>query len=276
MTAAAGIHDPAQTVSFNPGDVLQIYIHDTPDGFRADVLDLTSGVSGSMTASIANGFAQVNFDPTATVCSTTPYAFHPMYATSSEHTRVVWAAHSYNPAFLDEIGHFEWCDAMAFEFGPCALAGASDPGDLDRDDNVCADNAGFPGLPRVTACEATESDFDGVPYLASLWPGGTKDSDDDHRLRPQPVAFTSPLFVDDHDRLRNYKRVAFEADIPAITSNPPCSHRTGVGCTVPPPGAQFYPIYSAAEIFPGVCGWQEGGGHIRGTINNLGGTSTAE
>ena len=62
-----------------------------------------------MTASVANGFAQVNYDPTAATCTQTPYAFHPMYATSSEHTRVPWAAHSYNVAFADEIGHFEYC-----------------------------------------------------------------------------------------------------------------------------------------------------------------------
>jgi hypothetical protein len=43
----------------------------------------------------------------ASTCIQTPYAFHPMYATSSEHTRVPGAAHSYNVAFSDEIGHFE-------------------------------------------------------------------------------------------------------------------------------------------------------------------------
>jgi hypothetical protein len=128
----------------------------------------------------------------------------------------------------------------------------------------------------VIGCIITERDFDGVPYLANSWPGGTKDREADEDLRPQPIQFTSPLFVDKHGHLRNYKRVAFEADIPAITPNPPCSHRTGVGCTNPPPGAQFYPIFSTTEFFPGVCGWQEGGGHIKGTINSFGGTSTEE
>jgi hypothetical protein len=277
-TFAAGIPDPAQTISFNSGDLLVIYVRDTEAGLRADIVDLTTGVHGSMTASIANGFAHVNFDPTATACSTTPYAFHPMYSTSSEHTRVVWAAHSYNTAFSDEIGHFEWCDAIAFEFGPCTLAGASDPGGLDGDDFVCADNAGFPSLPQVTGCEETEFDFDGPPYLAKSWPGGTKDNDDDRRLRPEPITFTSPLFVDDHGNVQNYSRVAFETDMPAIEffSNPMCNNLTGAGCTNPPTGAQFYPIFSTTEIFPGVCAWQEGGGHIPGTINNFGGTSTAE
>jgi len=274
--ATAGIPDPAQVLQYNPGDVLLVYLHDTPDGFRVEVVDLTTGQSGSMTASLANGFAQINFDPSAKVCSSNPYAFHPMYATSSEHTRVVWAAHSYNVAFSDEIGHFEFCDAIAFEGGPCTLAGVNDPSGLDRDDNFCFDNFGDPTLIPVIGCLATERDFDGVPYLANSWPGGTKDREADENLRPKPIQFTSPLFVDKHGHLRNYKRVAFEADIPAITPNPPCSHRTGVGCTNPPPGAQFYPIFSTTEFFPGVCGWQEGGANIKGTINNFGGTSTAE
>src|SRR5438477_10248789 len=63
-----------------------------------------------MTASVANGFAQVNYEPTAATCTETPYAFHPMYATSSEHTRAPCAAHSYNVAFSDEIGHWEFCN----------------------------------------------------------------------------------------------------------------------------------------------------------------------
>jgi hypothetical protein len=71
-----------------------VYLHDSPDGFRVDVVDLTTGQSGSMTASLANGFALINFDPSAKVCSSNRYAYHPMYSTSSEPTRVVWAAHS--------------------------------------------------------------------------------------------------------------------------------------------------------------------------------------
>jgi hypothetical protein len=275
----AGIPNPSETVFFNPGDIVQIFLHDTPEGLRADIFDFNTGKHGSMTASIANGFGQVDFNPTATTCSVTPYAFHPMYSTSSEHTRVVWAAHSYNIAFSDEIGHFEWCDAIGMgEGGPCTVAGSNDPGGLDSDDSFCFDNAGFPNLPSIIGCEATEFDFDGVPYYASSWPGGTRDSDDDRRLRPEPIRFTSPVFQDREGGLRNYERVGFETDMPAIegVSNPNCNILTGGGCTNPPNGAQFYPIFSTTEIFPGVCAWQEGGGHIIGTKNNFGGNSTAE
>jgi len=280
----AGIPDPAQVLQYNPGDLLAVSLHDTPKGFRVDVVDLTTGQSGSMTASIANGFAQINFVPDpdpahpSVACSSSPYAFHAMYSTSSEHTRVVWAAHTLSIAFSDEIGHFEWCDAIVREGGACRLAGANDPAGTDADDHRCFDNFGDPTLIPVTACITTETDFDGVPYLADSWPGGTDNSDADKFLRPQPVQFTSPLFLDNQGNLSNYDRVAFEADIPAITPNPPCHHRInpGFGCTNPPPGAQFYPIYSTTEFLPGVCGWQEGGGNIQGTINNFGGTSTAE
>ena len=64
-----------------------------------------------MVASAANDFAQVKFDPTGSGCTAIPYNFHPMYSTSSPMTRVPWAAHTYNVAFSDEIGHFDYCSA---------------------------------------------------------------------------------------------------------------------------------------------------------------------
>ena len=64
-----------------------------------------------MTAGPANGFGQVLYQPTSASCNVAPYAFHPMYSTSSPATRVPWTAHSYNVAMSDEIGHFEYCNA---------------------------------------------------------------------------------------------------------------------------------------------------------------------
>src|SRR5207248_6658719 len=92
-------------------DRIQITMHDTRQGLQAVLVDMTTGQRGSMTASPANGFAQIQYDPTGTSCNAIPYAFHPIYSTSSEQTRVIWAAHSYNIAFTDEIGHWQNCDA---------------------------------------------------------------------------------------------------------------------------------------------------------------------
>jgi len=97
--------DPTKDLFMGSGDRLQVGFRDTPNGVKVTINDRTSHQTGSMTASAANGFGQVNYNPTATSCTVTPYNFHPMYSTSSEQTRVIWAAHTYNVAFSDEIGH---------------------------------------------------------------------------------------------------------------------------------------------------------------------------
>src|ERR1044071_6291054 len=81
----------ATDLFMNSGDQLSVDIHDGSAGLTVIVHDLTTGESGSMTASAAAGFAQVNYDPAAATCSQTPYSFRPMYSTSSEHTRGPWA-----------------------------------------------------------------------------------------------------------------------------------------------------------------------------------------
>ena len=88
----------------NPGDQLAVAMNDTPSGFHVSITDFTTGQQGTMTANAAHGFQQVVFDPSGGSCTTKPYTFHPMFATSSEQTRV-WTAHTYNVAFSMEIGH---------------------------------------------------------------------------------------------------------------------------------------------------------------------------
>jgi hypothetical protein len=277
-------HIPADVLLMNPGDILIVTLRDTDEGFRVDILDTNTGQSGSMTASISNGFAQVVFDPSATTCTENPYAFHPMYSTSSEHTRVPWAAHSFNIAFSDEIGHFEFCNSTLDangnfnEGGSCTVAGVNDPKGLDADDQFCVDPF-FPalfGLPAIGYCAGTEFDFDGVPYTAA-WPGTNPDPTADSSLHSTPILFTSPLFKPkDEEELRDYRRVAFETDLPLIefAISPPCNLTTGAGCVNPPPGA-FYPFYSTTAS-NGQCEWQLGGANIPGTKNDFGRSSTAE
>ena len=60
-----------------PGDRIRIHLHDTAAGFRADLTDLTTNQTGSMTASVANGFAHVLYEPDSNTCHSAPYAFHP-------------------------------------------------------------------------------------------------------------------------------------------------------------------------------------------------------
>jgi hypothetical protein len=274
---AAITPNPATDLFMNSGDKLTVDLHDTPAGFQVVINDLSTHQTGSMTASIANGFAQVKFDPTATTCTSLPYAFHPMYATSSEHTRVPWAAHSYNVAFSDEIGHFEYCDAADPNTGACTSAGVSDPAGVDADDVGCF-NAADSTRIQIGGCLGTDIDFDGPEY-GFTWPGSLGNHGQDKKVNPSPILFSSPLFSPSAaGGPQNFSRVAFETDLPRIeVFGPPnnCDRSTGAGCVNPPNGASFYPIFTTRGG-NGSCEWQEGGANLPGTKDTFGGNSTAE
>ena len=275
LTAGSFTPNPTTDLFMDPGDQLDISIHDSTDGLVASIADLTSGESGSMTASIANGFAQVNYDPNAATCTQTPYAFHPMYATSGEHTRVPWAAHSYNVAFADEIGHFEYC-RNANPHGKCVVPGGVD-GETnhkkDADDSACFD-ADESLRIQIGGCIATDNDFDGVSYQTT-WPGSLSNPALDAAVNPGSVLFSSPTFGGG----QNYDRVGFEADLPRIEAadfGGICDRTTGANCVNPPPGSNFYPFFSTRTDASVGCFWQLGGANIPGTTNTFGGSSSAE
>ena len=274
--------DISNVLFMAPGDNLRVTIKDSPGGLYTLIEDLTSGQSGFMAAGPGSGFGQVDWAPNAATCTVSPYTFHPMYSTSSESTRVPWAAHSYNVAFADEIGHFEFCNAVNADpnspnFLQCVSPG-SQAYQLDRDDFPCA-NPGLFGIPPsagfqpITGCVGEDDDLDGTPYGFN-WPGTGAYPAQDPVLHPTPIQFTSPVFKDASGNLQNYDRVAFEADMPVFEAA--CDTSNGNGCTNPPAGAQFYPIFSITSTYAHGCMWQLGGPNIPGTLNNFGGTATAE
>jgi hypothetical protein len=292
----------ADTLEFSNGDKLVVDLHDTAAGFQVVIHDLTSGANGSMTASVANGFGHPLFQPNASTCTDAPYAFHPMYSTSGPNTRVLWAAHSYNVAYSDEIGHFEYCNAVASRARCDATNGYPNPTDpsQDNDDRSCfpapvIDSTGTTVNDSFIGCLSTDIDFDGPEYQNGTWPGSPGA---DPSKVSTPILFTSPLFGGGKGPgghgLHNYSQVAFETDLPRIegtdssTNNNCQRHLTnpadpspGAGCVDPPNGATFYPIFSTAAVpaakGPGTsCIWQEGGANIPGTTNNFGGAPGVE
>jgi hypothetical protein len=281
-TTATFTPDLAKDLLMNSGDNLSVSLGDTPDGLRAVIRDRSNGQTGSMTASAANGFGQVQYDPTGTSCVNLPYNFHPMYSTSSEQTRVIWAAHSYNISFTSEIGHFENCTGPnPIPATPFGLDASGNPvtcpaGDFeglgkgksatDGDDDFC-----FPGTEalriNVNGCTDSNTGFDGLSYQP-VWPDGNT------ALHPQSVLFSSPR-TGPGDRV-NYSRVAFEADLPRIETNT-CNRTTGAGCTLIPTTdkgtpAAFYPFFSAFQF--GVQNEQGNGGCRWGFGNALPGATT--
>jgi hypothetical protein len=275
---SAGNPDPTTDLQMNGGDRLRLHMFDTPQGFKVVLDDLTTGQTGSMTASAANGFQQILYQPNSNTCNEQPYTFHPEFATSTKDTRSSWAAHTYNVAASDEIGHFEYCDIVNPDF-TCGLSPT--PGDPDNDDFPCFP-ASFSSLVPISGCVAIfgDLDFDGPAYTSAAWAGnGT--AAHDAATTPEPIQFTTPTIAGTSGP---FSRVAFETDTPSF--EPECNLDTGVGCTGQPAGAQFYPIYSAGNVIgggsfdktgpPRPCVWQFGGPHYTGTTDNFGGTANAE
>lgn len=256
----SGQPNPRKVAFFNPGDTLTVTLHDTPHGLRTVIHDGTSGDTGIMTASAANGFGQVKFAPTGTTCKNIPYDFHPMYSTSTPQTRVPWAAATYNVAFDTEIGHFDYCSKVPAPFGNCA----GEEGGYtirnhrtDKDDTYCFPRT-FSTLVKTGGCLGSNIGFDGTSYVRD-WPNG------DTNLRPTPTIFTSPKTGSGYDT--QYSQVAFNTDLPRIedpTFSPAnhCDRTTGHGCVKPPVSddhvpAAFYPYYTSGNALGG-CAWTVG------------------
>ena len=278
LATLGGTFTPSPADLFmNSGDTIQVTMHDTANGLEIDLNDLTTGQSGFMTASAANGFAEVKFDPNGTNCDPAthniPTNFHPMYSTSSPATRVIWAAHSFNVAFSDEIGHFDYCTGgpaiPPTLFGVSCPAGnfegiPSDQEPTDGDDNFCFP-ASRSSFLQIDGCTDANFGFDGVPYQR-LWPDGNPH-------RPTPIQFSSPLTGAGFNV--EYSQSAFETDLPAIEDVAgTCDVLTGAGCTLIPKTddgkfAKFYPYYSitlrgiegidrSAEEDNPTCRWEIG------------------
>lgn len=273
-TLATFTPSPSVDLMMHSGDRLIVSMHDTAAGFQVVINDLTTGQTGSMTASVANGFGHVVYDPTANTCTVDKSGWHPEFASSSESTRLTWTAHSYNAAFSDEIGHFEYCNAVDQQAGNCTSGGVNDGGTVDGDDYYCF-TPPFPGLrSQIGGCIGTDVDFDGVPYQ-NVWPGTNPNPAIDAAHHPSSVLFNSVF-----NSVQTYNRIGFETDLPRIevpglSPNNTCNRTTGVGCINPPNGASFYPFYSTGTM-AGSCVWQLGGDYIPGTTNDFGGSSTTE
>ncbi len=98
----------AHTLEINPGDALAVSITDPAAGFTTTVRDLSTGQTGYMVASAANGFMQTNVN----TCNGTPYTFHAEFNTAQDQNRVPWAALEGGVLMEQEIGHSEVCSSL--------------------------------------------------------------------------------------------------------------------------------------------------------------------
>ncbi len=90
-------------------------------------------------------------------------------------------------------------------------------------------------------------DFDGISYQRFTWPNGG-------RNHPTAFQYVGPF----NAQGKPYPQVQFESDIGG--SSFLCDTATGVGCTVPPISAKFYPFWSLSPLSSGM-GSRSSSGH---------------
>ena len=107
-----------QTLKMSDGDVLAVSLTDSANGLVTTVHDYSTGQTGSMVGSAANGFMNTNMAD----CSGTPFNFHPEYSSAKQQNQVPWAALEGGVLMQQEIGHFEACaslqNSLPFSAGP--------------------------------------------------------------------------------------------------------------------------------------------------------------
>jgi hypothetical protein len=232
----------AHTLLMNQGDHLRVTLTDTASGLITRIDDLTTGQTGFMVASGANGFQ--NSDPNT--CAATNYDFHPEYDTARFGNFVPWAALQANINFSMEIGHF--------------TPGAK--GDNDADDAPC-----FPG-PTLAGCLdlalGGDLDFDGTSYLTD-WPDGTRNHATSLAIRSVSGGGIGPLSRSDDSGGYDQPFPIIQIETDVSSSESTCQSN-GVGCVVPPVGARFYPFYA---LKGGGNGGNGGGGGDEGSCTLL-------
>jgi len=111
-----------ETLLIGDGDTISLSITDPAKGFTATIHDLTTGQTGTMTASAANGFMNTSNDK---ACTGHPFTFHAEYATAAQQNQVPWAALQGGVLMEQETGHSEVCQSLTNK-DPMSFGGYSD------------------------------------------------------------------------------------------------------------------------------------------------------
>ena len=257
----------ARTLLMNQGDRIVIHMFDAKiaggHAFEVKETDTTTGRSGYMIASAANGFMTTS----PADCSGTPFNFQPEYSSAKPQNSVPWGPGPYGINTEFEIGHFEPCTRVTGKAGPAsdpyynhchgpyeADAPADTPTSAEPNDAPCyrkGDTHGGTSDPnQVTGCDVFfnavgDLDYDGTPYRAD-WPTAT------HPNRyPSTIQQQAPTSGG-----HGYADVQFMTDTSGTESS--CDVVTGAGCVLPPPGpGHFFPYWTLARV-DGRCVWEFG------------------
>jgi hypothetical protein len=269
-----------QTLLMSPGDRIRVHIFDAPltggggKALEVAIEDLTTGQTGFMQASAANGFMATNIGN----CKGIPFNYEPEYDTASPNNVVPWAALLGGILTQYEIGHFTPCSSLSdpatgallnLTFGDPFWLTCNGPYETANDSSTPEQAGGdafcypagdtHPALNQfgvfsdpnlVTGCldflSGGDIDFDGTSYRAD-WPNSlTPNTFPSTFVQSQPTSGGN-----------TYPQIQFETDAPASEVN--CSASALQNCVVTGPNfpGAFYPYFTLASV-GGSCAWEFG------------------
>jgi hypothetical protein len=274
LSNLASVTPNAHTLLMNPGDTIRARIFDAtiPGGHALETAidDLTTGQSGFMIASAANGFMMTSIAD----CSGTPFNYEPEYSSAKAINIVPWAALQANINTEFETGHFTPCSSVtgkqtltlgsftdtfyttchgAYENAAPPDGSTTNPEVSDAPCYPNNDTHGGTVPPNLVAgcgeffSQNGDLDFDGSPYWSD-WPTSTRPNSFPSTFRQQQPTTNGGA---------HYAQVMFETDLAASEST--CSPTTLAGCAAPPPNApgKFYPYWTLASV-DDQCVWEFG------------------
>ncbi len=280
----------SHTLLINPGDKVTTHMWDAPVpggggamAFKVTLDDLTTGQTGWMQASAANGFQNTSIAS----CAGTPYNFQPEYNTAKRGNIIPWAALQTNISTEFEVGHFEGCASLSKPLTVTLAPGVTDKtwdqcngGYESTSDSSTAESHGeaycyskgdthgmLASAPdEATGCQDQFSlgdlDFDGEPYYPD-WPVGSSPT----KTLPASFSFDRPTTTGG-----GYSSFFFQTD--TALSESTCTATNPSGCTVPPPGpGHFYPYWTVAGTSGGSCVIQFGNVHVGSRVDDFGADS---
>jgi len=267
----------SETLLMNPGDKVTFHMWDAPlpggggNAFEVSMDDLTTGQSGFMQASAANGFMTTS----SADCSGTPFNFQPEYNTAKAGNINPWGADQVDISTEFETGHWEACTSLSDQLA----ANPINPNDASPIYNECNgpyENAGPPdgNTPEVGEAPcylagATHPGYNGVGTstppnrmtgcLDEIFQNGDLDFDGPPYWKEWPTSVTPNIYPGSFQEAfpttngQQYTQFYFQTDVALseeqcggnTLSTAPPGTQSLAGCTVPPKGpGNFYPYWS--------------------------------
>ncbi|HUC59494.1 MAG TPA: hypothetical protein VMA95_18975 [Streptosporangiaceae bacterium] len=272
LADSATFKPDSKTLLMNPGDSITVRLFNATikGGNAIEVVetDHTTGQSGFMIASGANGFMDTN----PFTCAGTKFNFQPEYNTARAANYLPWGVGTemFNDGYA--IGHFEPCTKVTGTasvtvgkvkdtyYKNCEGPYQTAKNSAEPNQAPCFKSgdthSGLAAKNLVTGCGVFMNAIGDLAYNGSSYRADWPDSITASAKNPFPTPFEQQQPTTTDGKL--FSSIEFSSDASTTELGSKCSLTTGKGCVLPPSGpGHFYPYFTLAKV-AGTCVWEFG------------------